>query len=218
MSARGSEPRRDATVELLVLLGDPVVEAAHAKLAEGPPPACRGRAAMWDLSVEGETTAERRQRHREAIAVCRDCPLRRECAEMARAMPYAEGVWGGEVFRRRPSPADDGVRLLRRKERAPGRDGEDGRGPAVEPGVLANGRVPAPTPTPNTPELGEGIGDCDLRRKQCARAEVFPLEKTKRGPTSGDSVWRQDSGGGPRTEPPGEPGAPSPILPQEETE
>lgn len=120
------------------------IREAHALLTgeiHGP---CHGGSPTWDLPVDGETQQERAERHADAVMMCRRCPLRQACLLAGHLTPDAEGVWGGVVFDRLRGARDfGGARAARRlalaagHARAPGRDGEDDQGPAVEPGMLA---------------------------------------------------------------------------------
>ena len=58
--------------------------------------ACAGLAPLHDCQFSDEPTAAWRARYREARAVCRGCPVRRECAEFAEENRL-HGVWGGRV-------------------------------------------------------------------------------------------------------------------------
>lgn len=80
-------------------------------VAEG---AC-GRGALspchWDLTVEGESLADRTRRHVLGQAVCHSCVVRTECVQFASSLPEITGLWGGVIFgtlppiRRHPRPA-----------------------------------------------------------------------------------------------------------------
>ena len=45
--------------------------------------------------VEGEQPAERAQREEASRAVCRGCPVRQPCLQLALDLDVAEGIWGG---------------------------------------------------------------------------------------------------------------------------
>lgn len=56
----------------------------------------------WDLAVDGEDAAGRRERRDAAVDVCSQCPIRHACLRQAQNECSPSGVWGGEVF----SPKD----------------------------------------------------------------------------------------------------------------
>ena len=57
---------------------------------------CAGHNAwMWDYDIHGESTEARKQRHRDAIAGCHDCPALDLC--MAQKFEGAAGVIAGKV-------------------------------------------------------------------------------------------------------------------------
>ncbi|MDV8000379.1 WhiB family transcriptional regulator [Rhodococcus sp. IEGM 1408] len=58
--------------------------------------ACAGRAPLHDCQFADEPTAAWRARYREARAVCRGCPVTRQCAEFAEEHKLL-GIWGGRV-------------------------------------------------------------------------------------------------------------------------
>lgn len=54
------------------------------------------------------TTATRRDATAEARSICRQCPVRRQCADDAKARRATWGVWGGLDFEiRRPKKDSD---------------------------------------------------------------------------------------------------------------
>ena len=46
---------------------------------------------------QADRAAERRMRHRAALAVCADCPVRGPCGDAGRALRWG-GVWGGQLL------------------------------------------------------------------------------------------------------------------------
>lgn len=53
---------------------------------------------LWDDQVEGESEAQRRERHRQAKAICNNvCPVREQCSE-AVDWRIDDGVRGGHVL------------------------------------------------------------------------------------------------------------------------
>ena len=57
--------------------------------------ACRGRDSGQFFHPDGERGSSRSRRETKAKAVCRTCPVRRECAAHALAVREPYGVWGG---------------------------------------------------------------------------------------------------------------------------
>lgn len=56
---------------------------------------CRRTGSELFFHPEGERGAARRARQEMAVALCRQCPVQRECLQHALAVPEAYGVWGG---------------------------------------------------------------------------------------------------------------------------
>jgi hypothetical protein len=52
---------------------------------------------LWDASIEGEPATERVARHKEAVAICRRCPVRLPCFR-AVDPEKDDGVRGGVVL------------------------------------------------------------------------------------------------------------------------
>lgn len=79
----------------LFLAGD-----SSAVYYELPNAACRGKSTQLFFSQEQKVI-------RQAKRICRECPERERCFEMASINHESAGVWGGVVFRRgRPDPND----------------------------------------------------------------------------------------------------------------
>jgi len=57
--------------------------------------ACRGRDSAQFFHPDGERGASRLRRELAAKSLCRDCPVRAECAAHALAAREPYGVWGG---------------------------------------------------------------------------------------------------------------------------
>lgn len=66
--------------------------------------ACRGLGGMWDGdALPGEGDDDRDSRHALAARVCRACPARRACAQLAVSLgDQITGVWAGRLRRARP--------------------------------------------------------------------------------------------------------------------
>lgn len=97
-----SAPTRPGATGLAsVLFGGPELRGA----------ACAARAPLWDDHTDGrETDRDRKTRHRTAITVCGDCPVRTACLRNRLANPrLGGGVWGGHLFPT-PAPTTHGVR------------------------------------------------------------------------------------------------------------
>ncbi len=78
------------------------VQALLAELARpwSDVPACsQADPQLWDLHVEGELWASKASNARweQAMAVCRDCPVLKECRQRALA-GEVDGVWAGSLF------------------------------------------------------------------------------------------------------------------------
>jgi hypothetical protein len=78
-----------------LLLDTPTLEGA----------ACKGQAPLWDGHLDTpETPQARRERHQQALEICRTCPVKRACLERRRAYPsLGDGVWGGRLFETTPT-------------------------------------------------------------------------------------------------------------------
>lgn len=90
-SARTSaHPGREGTIELLVaILGNQ---------PSLPDAACvRYNPTLWDEDVPGETTTQRDDRQRRAVAICRGCPEREACRPAGMSRTGNRGVWGGDL-------------------------------------------------------------------------------------------------------------------------
>lgn len=77
---------------------------------------------LWDYSNANETTSQRDKRRALAERVCKDCPVKKTCAQYA-ADNGLSGMWGGLLFRPTgvgSSLQDADARSLKKK-RAPGR-------------------------------------------------------------------------------------------------
>jgi len=60
--------------------------------------ACRGRAPLFDLDVDGESSEERDDRHETAQRICRTCSVLDTCrSTIATLPPRTEGVWAGHL-------------------------------------------------------------------------------------------------------------------------
>jgi len=58
--------------------------------------ACRGRAPLFDLDVDGETSDERDDRHETAQRICGTCSVLNACrSTIATLPPRTDGVWAG---------------------------------------------------------------------------------------------------------------------------
>lgn len=58
--------------------------------------ACRGpQAEVFFPPTRAERKDERLEREREAKAICRTCPVRRECLDYAMRIREPHGIWGG---------------------------------------------------------------------------------------------------------------------------
>jgi WhiB family redox-sensing transcriptional regulator len=57
--------------------------------------ACRGMDGSLFFSPDGENGLPRRAREARARAVCRQCPVRKECAAFALSTRQQYGTWGG---------------------------------------------------------------------------------------------------------------------------
>jgi len=57
--------------------------------------ACRGMAVSAFFSPQSERGNPRRLREQRAQAICRECPVRKQCASFALRTGQAFGVWGG---------------------------------------------------------------------------------------------------------------------------
>lgn len=69
--------------------------------------ACRGLPGPWDDHLPGECPQDTAERHRTARRVCRRCPARAACSQLAATYPTGElrGVWAGRLYRARPGRA-----------------------------------------------------------------------------------------------------------------
>lgn len=68
--------------------------------------ACRGMGSVFFPEVEHHKAAVERAR-----AICRECPVRRECLDMALSLPcMTSGIWGGTTTAQR-----DGIRRRLRR-------------------------------------------------------------------------------------------------------
>lgn len=70
--------------------------------------ACRGRAPLFDHTIDGETTEQREARHHHARTLCRICDARRECRKVSANTPPEErrGIWAGELYGADGQPQD----------------------------------------------------------------------------------------------------------------
>ena len=83
---------------------------------------CRGMDSGSFFSPDGESGKPRRMREQAAKAICRSCPVRKECLDWALGKPETYGVWGGttEEERRnilagsRPVPSQVSIETARR--------------------------------------------------------------------------------------------------------
>ena len=63
--------------------------------------ACRIRDTARFFESEGEGAVATRYREQHAKSLCRQCPVRAECAAHALSRPERHGVWGGFTSRER---------------------------------------------------------------------------------------------------------------------
>jgi len=75
--------------------------------------ACRGSDELF-FHPHGEREPARSERERAAQALCRRCPVRRECADHALEMGEPYGVWGGVTEAEREEVLH-GPRVVRRR-------------------------------------------------------------------------------------------------------
>ncbi len=104
-AARGSAVR-GSVVQGSVVQGSPGQREAEPHRAKPGRPAaprygwqdraaCEGVPLGVFFGPEGERPTARRERERQALAICARCPVRDSCLEHALALPEAYGVWGG---------------------------------------------------------------------------------------------------------------------------
>jgi len=61
--------------------------------------ACAGRAPLFDLDVDGESSAERDDRHETAQRICGTCSVLKACmSTIATLPPRTDGVWAGHLL------------------------------------------------------------------------------------------------------------------------
>lgn len=61
--------------------------------------ACAGRAPLFDLDVDGESSDERDERHETAQRICRTCSVLNACRSTITTLPpRTDGVWAGQLL------------------------------------------------------------------------------------------------------------------------
>lgn len=70
-----------------------------------------GAGSAYDSTLESAELLRQRREVRAAIAVCMDCPIRRNCLLEAISRKETEGIWGGLL----PAERRAHVRRLRRR-------------------------------------------------------------------------------------------------------
>jgi len=75
--------------------------------------ACRGAPLELFFGPDGERSAERERRERDALELCAACPVIQTCRRHAMVMPEDHGVWGGTTEAERTTE-----RRRRRRETA----------------------------------------------------------------------------------------------------
>ncbi len=68
--------------------------------------ACRGRAPLFDLDVDGESSDERDERHETAQRICGTCSVLKACTSLVPDLPpRTDGIWAGHLLTgRTPRP------------------------------------------------------------------------------------------------------------------
>jgi len=60
--------------------------------------ACAGRAPLFDLDVDGESSDERDDRHETAQRICGTCSVLKACTSLVPDLPpRTDGVWAGHL-------------------------------------------------------------------------------------------------------------------------
>ena len=69
---------------------------------------CKGMAPLFDYIIEGESPYESEVRRKRCVAICRRCPVLRECraAEKASRLAPVPGIIGAQVVREKRFPEE----------------------------------------------------------------------------------------------------------------